>query len=235
VQEDNQETSTGPTVFISYSRKNKEFARKLHKTLEAYRPPKDLAKRRLSIVRDEGDLSGTDYYQAIERHLRQSTKLIILCSPEARESLYVNDEIRRFLAANNPEDLIPILIKGIPNNEATPGAEEHLAFPPALCEALELPLAVDYRGFDPRHDKINKAAYYEPWCTILANIYGQSRSTIEQRERKRQNRRRAITGTIITAIITVLSIALVVAPADYLPTDRVGLHAIRSSFCPCRL
>ena len=58
-------------AFLSYSRKDVAFASKLDKALEAYHPPKDLnaPQRYLKIFLDEGDLIGTEYYEAIERYL----------------------------------------------------------------------------------------------------------------------------------------------------------------------
>ena len=107
-------------AFLSYSRTDVEFASRLEKALESYRPPKDLnvPQRPLKIFRDEGDLTGTEYYEAIERHLRQCHKLIVVCSPEARKSEYVNDEIRRWGKLKGSTGIIPVLLQGIPNNEA---------------------------------------------------------------------------------------------------------------------
>ena len=46
-------------VFISYSRLDLEFARRLEKALKAYAPPRGLPipQRRLSVFRDEHDLT----------------------------------------------------------------------------------------------------------------------------------------------------------------------------------
>jgi len=92
-------------AFISYRRTEAPFARLLEKALNAYRPPKGLAvaQRRLKVFRDEGDLTGTDYFRSIDGFLGRSAKLIVLCSPAARESEYVNDEIRRFVAHHRAE------------------------------------------------------------------------------------------------------------------------------------
>jgi hypothetical protein len=109
-------------------------------------------KRRLNILRDEEDFTGTEYYQAVGRHLQGSRKLIIICSPNARASSFVNGEIQRFTQVHSAEDLIPVLIAGSP--ETTSAADDaDMAFPAALCERLELPLASDYRGFDPKSSK----------------------------------------------------------------------------------
>src|SRR5881296_3919004 len=112
-------------AFICYSRQDAAFARKLEQALEAYKPPKDLPvpHRHLNVFRDEGDLTGTEYYQSIERHLENSAKLIVVCSPHARRSDYVDDEIRRFIKAKGATNVIPVLAAGIPNNHVGPGQE----------------------------------------------------------------------------------------------------------------
>ena len=132
--------------------------------LRRYTPPSGLPvpKRRLDIFRDEEDFTGTEYYQAVGRHLQGSRKLIVICSPNARASSFVNDEIQRFTQVHAAEDLIPILIAG--NPEMTNSANNaDMAFPAALCERLELPLASDYRGFDPKSSKLHSARYRTSW------------------------------------------------------------------------
>jgi hypothetical protein len=60
-------------AFISYSRRDGYFAKKLESKLEWYRVPrgtkghggKDLQRRRLNIFRDEQDLIGNDLPEAI--------------------------------------------------------------------------------------------------------------------------------------------------------------------------
>lgn len=67
-------------AFICYSRKDIDFARSLEKALEAYKPPRDLnaPQRYLQIFRDEGDLTGVEYFQSIERHIQNSAKLMVI-------------------------------------------------------------------------------------------------------------------------------------------------------------
>lgn len=74
-------------AFISYSRRDIEFARKLEKALEDYKPPKDLnvPQRRLEVFRDKEDFTGVEYYESIEKHLKNSRKMIVICSPNARK------------------------------------------------------------------------------------------------------------------------------------------------------
>ncbi|MGH9905332.1 MAG: toll/interleukin-1 receptor domain-containing protein [Pyrinomonadaceae bacterium] len=199
-------------AFISYSRKNRDFAVRLEKALEDYVPPKDLSvpQRDLDIFRDETDFTGVEYHRAVDTHLQTSAKLLVICSPDARKSLYVNDEIRRFAHANGADNIVPILLAGIPNNEVWPGQEADQAFPDALCEALAMPLAQSYLNFNIRRDKVNKGAFDGSWYAILANLYGVSRTVIEQRDRRRQARRRRIAAGMVTGVITALLAALAV-------------------------
>ena len=200
-------------AFISYSAEDKTFAEKLEEALENYKPPKDLdlPQHRLNIFRYEADMTGTEYYQSIEEHLQNSAKLIVVCSPSARMSDYVNDEIRRFWKLNDPKNIIPIIVAGIPNNEASRDQEEEMAFPEALCEALQMPLAINYVDIDLTKERLNKRLFEGSWYTLLANIYEISRDKLEQRDRKRQRRQRRIIGGVAITVIVALSILTVVA------------------------
>ena len=205
-------TNPGHDAFISYSRRDSDFARKLNRALEEYRPPKglDVPQRNLQIFRDEEDFTGVEYHAAVRQHLESSAKLLVLCSPNSRKSEYVGDEIRHFAETNGAQNIIPILVSGIANNEAAPGQDDQMAFPAALCAALQMPLAIDYRKFDLKKDKLNKGVFRGPWYTILANVYGTSRDRIEEREKAREARRRRLTRSIVTGVIAILASALVI-------------------------
>ena len=200
-------------AFISYSRRDRDFAALLEKALKAYKPPPGLglAARFLNVFRDESDFSGTEYYAAIDAQLRQSRKLILLCSPAARGSGFVDDEVRRFIQIRGAENVIALLLAGLPNNEAGPGREQDMAFPQALCEALRMPLATSFVGFDPKANKLGKDSFEAAWYMVLANLYDVSRKEIEERDRKRQARQRRNAWAAALAVILMLSGALVFA------------------------
>jgi WD40 repeat protein len=201
-------------AFISYSRRDKEFASRLGAALRAYKPPKGLGlePRHLDIFRDQEDFTGVEYHEAVRRHLRASSRLVLICSPNARKSEYVNDEIRQFVALRGADSIVPVLFCGLANNEARDDQEDEKAFPEALCAALRMPLAIDYRGFDPAgKQKVNKDAFHAAWCSLLANLYGLSRSEVEQREKKRETRRRRITQSIVGGIMATLLAATAIS------------------------
>ena len=197
-------------AFISYSRKNEEFAALLEQALENYKPPKglNLARRHLDIFRDRSDFRSGGYIANLEKHLRSSARLIVVCSPEARSSGFVDQEIQLFVDFKGTEHLIPILYSGIPNNEAAPDQVTQLAFPDALCKAMQMPLAIDYRGFEVGRDKINKNQFEAAWFQTLAAIYDVERGEIEQRDKKRKTRNQRIIYGGLFALIAVLLVML---------------------------
>ena len=189
-------------AFISYKRADEPFAVLLEKALERFTPPRDLhlPSRQLNIFRDREDLTGTEYHASIRRYLESSAKLIVVCSPHARSSPYVNDEIRTFAGVHPASNIIPILLSGLANNEASAEQETQKAFPDALCELQAMPLAADYRGFDLRRDRVDKGRFEGAWYTLLANIYDVSRSELEQRDKRRQARIRRVRMLIAGAV-----------------------------------
>jgi WD40 repeat protein len=206
-----QESAPVYDAFVSYSRVDKAFAKALARALESYKAPKDLAlpQRHLKIFRDEEDFTGVEYFAAVRRHLADSSNLILVCSPSARRSSYVNDEIRRFAECRGAGRIIPVLYAGIPNNEASESREAEKAFPEALCELMQMPLAVSYAGFDHAKDKIDRGAFENSWYTLLANLFGLSRNDIEQRDKRRQARQRRLRNSIVAGFILTILTGLV--------------------------
>ncbi|HKJ17001.1 MAG TPA: toll/interleukin-1 receptor domain-containing protein [Xanthomonadales bacterium] len=196
-------------AFISYNGADAAFAQALESALESYRPPKQLTDRtgHPRVFRYEGDMVGSDYDEAINKHLEQSRFLILVCSPEASASQYVNDEIERFAGLKSPHYIIPVLLRGQPNNAA--GRDGDKAFPPALTDLVRMPLGIDFRGFDTSKDNFGKGRFESPWYQLLANLYEVSRDDMEQRERARRLRRRtqwAVASTMVTFIVAILAV-----------------------------
>ena len=195
-------------AFISYSGANREFARQLEHLIENYSAPRQLGlgQRKLRVFRYEGDMTGTDYFAAIEKHLDESRCLIVLCSIEARQSTFVNDEISRFVKKAGPmRTVIPLLLSGAPNNEARDEAEK--AFPEALYKAAQMPLALNYRGIEAHRKRLDRPPFESEWYTLLANLLNVSRDDIEQRDRARRVRRLKI-ATAASCTIAALLLGL---------------------------
>src|ERR1700694_936561 len=91
-------------AFLSYSHRDGQWADWLHKALESYRPPKQLVgtttgrgavpKRLAPVFRDREELaSAIDLGAVINEALRASACQIVICSPHAAKSRWVNEEI----------------------------------------------------------------------------------------------------------------------------------------------
>jgi WD40 repeat protein len=227
-------------AFISYSRKDLPFAAAIETRLEQFAPPPglNLPPRHLDIFRDTSDFAAGDYERNLDRHLSASRKLLVLCSPQARNSVYVNDEVERFIRLRGREHVIPVLLSGVPNDEATPERESEKAFPEALQREVQVPLAADFRNFDLARDKLDAGAYSSDWYKILAALYEVERGQIERRDEKRRQlaRRRWLYATAVV----MLSLSAVVIWAllerrssmDIAQIDVSRLLAIRAKESP---
>ena len=112
-------------AFISYSRKDKSYAKYLQNQLENYRYPVSLVcdefrpndkKYLRKIFRDTSDLDATrdDFTAAIHQHIANSRYLIVICSPNSARSEWVEHEIEYFLKThdNNVKLIFPIIADG---------------------------------------------------------------------------------------------------------------------------
>jgi len=220
-------------VFISYSRRDIAFARCLERALRAWRPPRGLAvaQRPLRVFRDETDFSGTDYDSAVARHLRASASLLLLCSPHSRASAFVGDEIARFAATRGADRIVPVLVDGIPNNEArTPADDARRAFHDALLHLLHLPLASDFRNFDVRKDRVERGRFEQAWYKVLADLHGLERAAVEDREARRRTRQRRMWGLAVGvafAILATLTGWALIERTRAIDNERVAIDAGR--------
>ncbi|MBI1762291.1 MAG: TIR domain-containing protein, partial [Acidobacteria bacterium] len=158
-------------VFLSYSRRDIEFVKLLETALNEHMPA--AGQQRLSVFRDEGKITGNEYYRTIERTLRNSRKLILVASPNAYKSQFVNDEVRDFIRMKGARNVFVILYKGMPNNETPPGQEDQKAFPEVLCEVMRMPLAADYRGFDLAQNDLTTGRHLNDWRRVLEHLYSE--------------------------------------------------------------
>jgi hypothetical protein len=117
-------------AFISYSQRDEAWAKRLHKFLETYRIPRPLVGRELDgekiprrlipIFRDRDELPGNpDLGAKINDALNASRSLIVICSPSAASSLWVEREISTFKSMGRGRRVFPLVVAG------EPGASEN--------------------------------------------------------------------------------------------------------------
>ncbi|HVT34005.1 MAG TPA: toll/interleukin-1 receptor domain-containing protein, partial [Nevskiaceae bacterium] len=128
--------------FLSYSHADEAAAVRLHRALESYVLPRRLRRahglpRRLTpIFRDVDELEAASGLNTrLQDALDQSRWLILLCSPAAAASKYVNAEVEYFLQRHGAARVLCVLAGGEPPE----------CFPPAIRALPEEPLAADLR------------------------------------------------------------------------------------------
>jgi len=140
-------------AYISYSHRDEHWAKWLHRALESYRVPRKLLGTKTAVgkvpsrikpvFRDRDDLSSaSDLGGTVKQALADSENMIVVCSPDAVASFWVNEEIRQFASLGRQNQIFCVIVDGEP---ATLEAES-TCFPAALAEiGLNEPLAADIR------------------------------------------------------------------------------------------
>ena len=134
-------------AFISYSHADEAWGAWLQRSLEAFSPPGSLAQtlrtagrsaRLAPVFRDREDLPvAGSLNSAIQAALADSEFQIVLCSPNAANSRWVNEEIKLFHKLHGPGRSFALIVDGEPGAAAIAGRETAECFPPALRFALD--------------------------------------------------------------------------------------------------
>ena len=135
-------------AFLSYSHTDSAHADWLHKAIERFVVPKTLIGRVTAngavpksltpIFRDRHELAASsDLGQTIRVALKQSRFLIVLCSPAAAASRWVNEEIIAFKKLHGERCVLAAIVAGEPWASEIAGREAEECFPPALREKID--------------------------------------------------------------------------------------------------
>ena len=220
-------------AFISYSHDDDKWANWLHRALESYRPPKHLVgevtehgeipKRMAPVFRDRAELStATDLGDVLNKALEQSACQLVICSPAAARSRWVNEEILAFKKLGRADRIFCLIVSGEPNADDHSGSGFEECFPEALRYKLgddgELsdvraePIAADVRdGKDGKTDAKLK---------IIAGMLGVGFDALKQREQQRRHRRLAIIATASTFGMIVATLLSAVAIYERAEAER---------------
>jgi tetratricopeptide (TPR) repeat protein len=197
-------------AFISYSHADERAALSLHRWLETYKIPRHavgkttargvVPKRLLPIFRDRNELPASDNLdQEVASALSESACLIVLCSPAAKASRWVEEEIRLYRALNPEGVVLAALIDGEPRD----------SFPATLAGmgadgVLREPIAADFR----RQGDGTRLARLK----IVAGITGIALDELVQRDAQRQIRRviavsvAALASTLLMGMLLVFAL-----------------------------
>ncbi len=185
-------------AFVSYSSRDAAWARWLHRAIEGYGVPAQMAHHRTPtgepaprrlhpVFRDRDELAASsDLGKSIKEALRASRFLIVICSPHAAASEWVNREILAFRAMGRPNHVLAIIVDGRPRS-----GDASECYPPALLE-IE-PLAADARktGDGVRDSKLK----------VLAGMLGVGFDALKRRDTQRRVRRMQLALTFALVLV----------------------------------
>src|ERR1700737_4479235 len=114
-------------AFLSYSHADTGAAKRVHGRLEGFRIDKDLVGRNTPtgpipaklrpIYRDRLDfVAGRSLAEETIAALDGSAALIVLASPHAAHSKFVNEELRQFKLRHPDRPVIPLIVDGDPGD-----------------------------------------------------------------------------------------------------------------------
>jgi tetratricopeptide (TPR) repeat protein len=186
---------------LSYSHRDETWARWLHRALETYRVPSRLVgtttaagviPRRLApVFRDRDELpTATDLGRKVDEALAASANLIVICSPAAASSHWVDEEVRAFKQLGRAERIFCLIVDGEP--DATAGEEK--CFCPALRYVVDAQGGLTSERTEPiaadaRPGKDGKA---NARLKLIAGLLDVGFDTLKQREQHRRNRKWAL-------------------------------------------
>lgn len=203
-------------AFISYSHADARWAAWLHRSLESYRLPSrlrggqgehgPLPDRLSPIFRDREDLSSAGHLgPQIEQALLESEALVVVCSPDAARSPWVESEILAFKRLGRGDRVYAFIVDGEPN-----ASGERECFPRALRFDLdaagEFADAANPIAADARAGKDGKALAR---LKLLAGLFGLPLDTLRQREAHRRHMRMlAVTSLAVVVMMITSALAL---------------------------
>ena len=223
-------------AFVSYSHTDERHAAWLQKALERWKVPRRLVgsearfgpipERLGKVFLDRDELpSASSLSDEIQAALAASDTLVVICSPAAARSRWVNEEIRCFKALGKAHRVLAMIVAGEPWASDRPEEAGEECFPEALRytvdatgeltqERTEL-IAADLRpGKDGKQAALLK---------VVAGILGVGFDTLRQREAQRRQRR--LVAVAAAAIVGMGVTSLLAASAWFARIEADGQRA----------
>ncbi|MBQ3276135.1 MAG: toll/interleukin-1 receptor domain-containing protein [Oscillospiraceae bacterium] len=185
-------------AFISYSHRDMAWARWLQRRLETFPIPRefqgeDRSRRRLRVFRDQTDLAGAELRSSLEKELRASRYLIVLCTPRSAASLWVNREVLLFRSLRGSDHIIPFIAEGEPGSDDS--ALE--CFPEALRT-----------GGDPLGANVQEIGKDKAFLKVISLLLGVRFNRLVDREKRRRTHTALIAGGLAALVLASTSLLL---------------------------
>ena len=197
-------------AFVSFQNSDAHEAVRLQHAIERYRLPAVLCKNDSSVPRYIKPLycylndihAGEELMMELKARMEQSRYLIVVCSPRAAQSAYINSGIDYFVSLGRRDSIIPIIVDGIPysNDPATECFPEALKrhfpkHPDPLQDHAILGINIHEAGIgSPRQ------AYDRAMLMVVARILQLDFDGLLLRDQQRRRKRR-ILWTLLSVLV----------------------------------
>lgn len=198
--------------FISYSHTADDLlAPRLQAALQSFAKPW-WKRRAMRVFRDQSSLSANPHlWSSITAALDASDWFILLLSPEAASSSWVDREVSYWREQKDPERIIPVLTDGtLAWDQASGRLDPHSSVPPSLLDAFSgEPRWVDLRWAEEETQlDLRNGRFREVVADIASSLRGVPKDDLESEEvRQHRRTRRTVWGAGIA--LTVLAVAAV--------------------------
>lgn len=189
-------------AFISYNQKDKSVVKRLHRWLETYRVPRggarsaDLAPgRRLGrFFRDDEEMAASpDIGGTVRGAIEDAESLVVICSPNAAQSKWVDAEIRHFRETGRERKVFAVMVAGTPNS----GDPKTECFPPSLRVAAD-PDDPDSMPIEPLALDLRKEGRARLLARLAAGLLEVDFDALWNRDRRRARARR---DTVLSSLL----------------------------------
>ncbi|MGH9891845.1 MAG: TIR domain-containing protein, partial [bacterium] len=226
-------------AFISYSHRDEKAAARLHRDLETYRIPRVLVgrphedtvipKRLFPIFRDRNELaSSPDLTGQIRGALERSRSLVVICSPHAAQSRYVNEEVAFFRNIGRSGRVLSIIVSGEPSGSSGEASSGEECFPPAMRSPFLATGSISGTGSAPIASDLRrgKDAPRDALLKVVAGILGVGFDELRRRDQQRRTANRVRAGILLLLSILVVTGSFVaLSDADFM---LPGSEAVRT-------
>lgn len=214
-------------AFLCYSHRDSDWADWLHDAIESYPIPSRLVgiatgagvipKRLAPVFRDRDELpSAANLSAKVSDALAQSANLIVICSPHAAQSRWVDEEVKAFQRLGRSDRIFCLIVDGEPGASAWAGRAHDECLPAALTQRLDAegretgerlePIAADARpGKDGKSNARTK---------LVAGMLGVDLDDLRHRERRRRRWRTTVAfaaGFALLCLTSALAVNAILA------------------------
>lgn len=204
-------------AFLSYSHQDTKLCEWLHRELETFPIPKRLVgrdsregkipPRLFPVFRDRDELPGSaELGKNLTEALLQSRYLIVICSPAAARSRWVNEEIRQFKMMGGEGRILALIVDGEPNAADKPNSGLLECFPEMLKYRVDASGNLTGQPVEPIAADIRRGRETKSIALLrlIAGLLGVPFDELRQRDQERARRSlllRVIAGVTLVSLL----------------------------------